>query len=288
MIGDDIIEAFQYFFRGPSGSWKSLAMVIGLAVGFGLVWLTAYWPRQFRRPRLLEVRVGGAFLTPGMWAVLVGSAFLTLAAVCFVETPLQVWALNHFWSQEVFSRWILLAAIPSVLLTGLVQEGAKLVPVVVYWRSGDNIEPKLGLTIGAIAGAGFGIFEAWAALNVQFATGMITWDVVKTSGFMSLINTGLWHIFFIVAAQIAFSALAGYGLAKGWGWQFYLMASVLHGLLSYAYVLNEAGGFSYIQAVIYITVLAMLVTAGALWLRWRKDRVVAEPESESTAEISGP
>jgi hypothetical protein len=259
MIGDYIIDAFQSFFQNPS-AWG-----IGLAIAFGAVWLAAYRPSLFEKP--------------GLWAVLVGSAFLTLAAVCFVQVPLQVWtgqALNHFWSEEVLTRWILLAAIPSVLLTGLVQEGAKLVPVVVYWRSGENIEAKLGLTIGAIAGAGFGIFQAQQALNAQFATGMITWDVMKTFGFMSLIYTGFWHTFFIVAAQIAFSALAGYGLAKGWGWQFYLIASVLHGLLSYANVLYSAEVLTDIQTVIYITVLAVLVTAGALWLRWRKTTVTAE------------
>src|SRR4030043_375 len=202
----------------------------------------------------------------------------------FIQIPRQIWtgqALNYFWSQEVLMNWILLAAIPSMLLTGLVQEGAKLVPVVVYWRSGENIEPKLGLTIGAIAGAGFGIFGAWQALNAQFATGMITWDEMKTFGFMSLIYAGFWHTFFIVAAQIAFSALAGYGLAKGWGWQFYLMASVLHGLLNYANVLYSAKVLTDIQAVIYITVLAVLVTAWALWLRWRKGTVTAEPAISS-------
>jgi RsiW-degrading membrane proteinase PrsW (M82 family) len=173
----------------------------------------------------------------------------------------------------------LLAAIPQILLTGLVQEGAKLVPVVVYWwRSGKNIDPRLGLIIGAVAGAGFAIFEAQWAHNQIFASGW-TWQAVQTYGFWAL--AGFWERFFTVAAHIAFSALAGYGLARGWGWQFYLMASVLHGLLNYGAVLWQAELLTDIHVEIYIAVLAVLVMAWALWLRWRRGMVTAEPAISS-------
>jgi RsiW-degrading membrane proteinase PrsW (M82 family) len=243
---------FKSFFENPS------ALGLGLAIAFGAVWLARYWPPLFKKPWL--------------WAVLVGSAFVTVAAVCFIQTPLRIWvgqALNHFWSQEVLTRWILLAAIPQILLGGLVQEGSKLLPVVVYWqRSGRNIDPKLGLAIGAVAGAGFAIFEA------QWVLSEWTWELVQTYGFMALL--GFWEKFFTVAAHIAFSALAGYGLAKGWGWQFYLITSFLHGLLSYSAVFQAAGLFTDIHTEIYIAVLAVLVAAWALWLRWRRGMVTAE------------
>jgi RsiW-degrading membrane proteinase PrsW (M82 family) len=253
---DYMVNTFVSFFQNP-GAWG-----IGLAIAFGAVWLACYRPPLIKKPWL--------------WAVLVSSAFLTLAAVCFIQIPLQVWsgqALGHFWSGEVLMRWILLAGIPSILLGGLVQEGAKLVPVVVYWRrSGKNIDPKLGLIIGAVAGAGFGIFEA------QWALSGWTWAAVQTGGFMALVYAGFWERFFAVAAHIAFSALAGYGLAKGWGWQFYLIASFLHGLLNYSVVLVYAGLLTSIPVEIYIAVIAVLVTAWALWLRWRKTAAPAEPE----------
>ncbi len=260
MIGYYAVSTFESFFQDPT-AWG-----IGLAIAFGAVWLACYLPPLLKKPWL--------------WGVLVGSAFLTLAAVSFIQIPLQILtgqALNYFWSQETLMKWILLAGIPSILLTGLVQEGTKLVPAVVYWwRSGKSLDPKLGLAIGVVAGAGFGIFEAQQALNAAFAAGYITWDVMRTFGFMALIYTGFWHTFFTVAAHIAFAALAGYGLAKGWGWQFYLIAAVLHGLLNYANVLYNAQVLTDIQAVIYITVLAVLVTAWALWLRWRKGTITAE------------
>ncbi|MGB6873230.1 MAG: hypothetical protein WBE46_03685 [Dehalococcoidia bacterium] len=259
---DYMVIFFKSFFQNPS-AWG-----IGLAIAFGAVWLVGYRPPLFKKPWL--------------WAILAGSAFLTLAAVSFIQIPLQAWAgqaLRHFWSQEVLMRWILLAGIPQILLTGLVQEGSKLVPVVVYWwRSGKHIDPKLGLAIGAVAGAGFGIFEAQWAHNAIFASGW-TWELVQTGGFWAL--AGFWERFFTVAAHTAFSALAGYGLAKGWGWQFYLIASVLHGLLNYSVLLLLAGLFTTVHAEIYIAVLAGLVTAWALWLRWRKKAATAEPAISS-------
>jgi len=265
---DYMVNTFKSFFQNPSASGIYLAIAIGLAIAFGAVWLAGYRPPLFKKPWL--------------WAVLVSSAFLTLAAVSFIQIPLQIWAgqaLSHFWSQEVLMRWILLAAIPSILLSGLVQEGAKLVPVVVYWRRSDrNIDPKLGLAIGAVAGAGFGIFEAQWAHNLIFAQGW-TWAAVQTGGFVALL--GFWERFFTVAAHIAFSALAGYGLARGRGWQFYLIASVLHALLNYSAVLWRAGLLTALHLEIYAAVLAVLVTAWALWLRWRKREATAEPAISS-------
>jgi RsiW-degrading membrane proteinase PrsW (M82 family) len=256
---DYMVNTFKSFFQNP-GAWG-----VGLAIAFGAVWLACYRPPLFKKPWL--------------WAILAGSAFLTLAAACFIQFPLQFWsgqALTHFWSQEVLERWILLAGIPQILLSGLVQEGSKLVPVVVYWwRSGKNIDPKVGLTIGAVAGAGFGIFEA------QWVLSGWTWGAVQTGGFMALIVSGFWERFFTVAAHTAFSALAGYGLARGWGWQFYLIASFLHGLLNYSIVLLLSGHFTTVHSEIYVAVTAVLITAWALWLRWRKTTATAEPEISS-------
>jgi RsiW-degrading membrane proteinase PrsW (M82 family) len=264
---DTMVSNFLSFFQSPSGWGVYLAIAIGLAIGFGAVWLAGYRPPLFKKPWL--------------WAILVGSAFLTPAAICFIQMPLQNWtgqALNYFWSQETLTNWIRLAAIPSLLLTGLVQEGSKLVPVVVYWRrSGKNIDPKLGLAIGAVAGAGFAILEAQWVHNQIFAYGW-TWAVLQTYGFVALL--GFWQKFFTVAAHIAFSALAGYGLTKGWGWQFYLLVSFLHGLLNYGGFLWQAGFLTDIHVEIYIAVLPVLVTAWALWLRWRRTPATVEPPIE--------
>lgn len=159
-----------------------------------------------------------------------------------------------------------------------------MVPMVVWWwRQGRNITPGLGLAIGAVAGLGLGVFEAVWVHNQIFAAGW-TWQAVQTGGLVAL--AGFWERFFTVAAHISFSALAGYGLAKGRGWQFYLLASFLHSLLNYSAVLLKAGVMTAIHVEMYLAVVAVLVTAAALWLRWRKSGGLPEPEI-SPAQTSG-
>jgi len=241
---------------------------IGLAIVFGAVWLTGYWPPLFKRYWL--------------WAVIFIGAFLTLLAVAFIQLPLQLYIgqiMGQQWSQEVLMQWLLLVGLPTILISGLVQEGSKLVPVVVWWwREGRSIDPKVGLVVGAVAGAGFGIFEAYWLLNYVLASGW-TWETVMTRGIGTLLP--FWERFFTVAFHIAVSALAGYGLAKGLGWQFYLIASGLHALVNYSVVLAQAGVFLATQAEIYIAMVALLVTLTVIWLRWREEKPVAEETGET-------
>ena len=248
---EQMIDFFVSWFTNPS------LVGIGLALTFGAIWLVGYWPPLFKRPWL--------------WAVLAISAILSLLAVSFIQIPLQVLAgraLGQFWSQELLMRWLLLAGIPQILLSGLVQEGSKMVPVVLLWLGEEkNLDVKTGLMVGAVAGFGFGVFEAVWAHNSIFAAGW-TWEAVQIGGYMAL--AGFWERFFAVAFHIASCALAGWGLARGWGWQFYLLAAFLHSLLNYSVVLLQAGLFTIVHLEIYAAVVAVLVTAGALWLRWRK------------------
>jgi len=102
---------------------------------------------------------------------------------------------------------------------------------------------------------------------------------VQAGGLWAL--AGFWERFFAVAFHTASSALAGYGLAKGWGWQFYLIASFLHGLVNYSFALLQAEVFTVVQFEIYVAVVAVLVTAWALWLRWRNRAATADPAISS-------
>jgi len=97
-----------------------------LALAFGAIWLFGgYRPNFVRRP--------------GMLLILIVSAFLTLAAISFVQIPLQ--SLRASDSGDIQLRnnqnLALVMAIPQIALSGLVQEGAKLLPVVVY-RCGEG------------------------------------------------------------------------------------------------------------------------------------------------------
>lgn len=254
---EQMITFFLSAFQFPGLDWKLILIAIGLGLIFGILWLLAYWPRfKSRRTFFLIVLV---------------SAFLTWIAIAFIQIPLQAWsgqALLHFWNQFTVLKWLLLAGIPGVLLSGLVQEGAKMVPVVCFWLGNHRqISIRTGLIAGAIAGAGFGIFEAVWVHNTTFAAGW-TWQLVPTYGFTALIS--FEERFFTVGFHIAASALAGYGLAKGWGWQFYLVASFLHGALNYSAILLTKGLLNSTEIEIYIAAFTVALSAVVLFLRWRR------------------
>jgi hypothetical protein len=231
-----------------------------LAFIFGAVWLACYLPQLFKQYWL--------------WAVLVGSAFLTLIAIAIIQIPLQTWtirSMGEIWGEDVVLQWALLAGIPNVLYTGLVQEGAKLVPVLMYrWRIDSTLDPRLMLTVGAVAGAGFGIFETQWAHNSLIASGW-TWDLVRSEGVIAL--AGFWERFFTVGFHTGASALAAYGLSKGKGVQFYFFAVVAHSVLNYSVLLVQKGIFSFVFAEVYIAIIALLVAGVTIWLRWRKQVV---------------
>jgi RsiW-degrading membrane proteinase PrsW (M82 family) len=202
---------------------------------------------------------------------MMNSAFLTWTAVCFLQSSLQSWtnqALVYFFGLETVMGWLLVASIPSILLSGIVQEGSKLVPVVMGWlRNNRNMNARTGLIIGAISGAGFGVFEAIWVLNTTFASGW-TWAMVESQGLVALLP--FVERFFAIAFHIGSCALAGYGLAKGWGWQFYLIAAFLHGLVNYSVVLFQTNVLTAIQMDIWITIIALVLTIVVLWLRWKR------------------
>jgi RsiW-degrading membrane proteinase PrsW (M82 family) len=253
-----MIGFFKSFILFPTLKPEWIALAAGLAIAFGAVWLLAHWPPIFKRHWL--------------WAVAVVSAFLTLAAISFVQIPLQRWVgegILNIWGQAAQTDWLWLASIPGILLSGIVQEGSKMVPMVAWWwRSGRSIDPKLGLAIGAVAGAGFGIFEAFWVHGTVFATGW-NWLAVQSHGYQALLP--FWERFFTVGAHIAMSAMAGYGLAKGWGWLSYLIAALMHSALNYGAVVYRLNWFTTNQIEIYVAVMSVIYTAFILWLRWWKN-----------------
>jgi RsiW-degrading membrane proteinase PrsW (M82 family) len=252
-----MVSFFVSWFHYPSLPVSSLLISIALGIAFGAVWLACLWPPLKRY---------------WLWVVMAAGALLGLASISFIQIPLQAYAgdlLSRIWSQQVLTNWILLAGVPQILLSGLVQEGAKMLPVVAWWwRSDKKIDPKMGLIIGAFAGAGFGIFEAVWVHNSAFAAGW-TWQVVQINGITGLLV--FIERFLLVGFHISAAAIVGYGLAKGWGWQSYLIASLLHALINYSIVLSIARVFTGMQVEVYIFALAILIIAAVIWLRWRRE-----------------
>ena len=263
---ESIWQLFVSFYSNPS-AWG-----IGIALALGAIWLGTFAPPVHKRPWL--------------WAVLAGGAILFGPTIAFIQVPLQLranQALLHFWDRATLQQWVLLAGIPAVLLAGLVQEGLKLVPPLIYMKRKQPISNRTAIVIGAVAGAGFGIFEAVWLLNTVFAAGF-TWTAVQLQGWHALIP--FWERFSAVGFHIGATALAIYGWNKGKGWQFYLLVALLHTMLNYSAILLVTKVLTLVQIETYATVWAIAAVASALWLRWRKPSQEPDIESISSGEVS--
>lgn len=254
------------FFANPSVTG------VGIAIAFGLIWLALLGAWQWR----------GKWL----WLAIAGIVVFPMS-IAWIQSPLQNlvgnWFINHY-GVQTYQNQLFLMGIPVVLISGLVQEGAKLFPVSIYWW-GQNRElsPKTGLAIGAMVGAGFGVCEAQWLLNSVFASGF-TWSLVPQYGFLALLP--FWERLFTVSFHIATGALSGYGLAKGKGWQFYLLASFLHFLSNYSIFFYYKKMVTAVQIELIIAFIALFVFGAVFWLRWRKEPV--QPIYESTPPAETP
>jgi len=248
MIIDQSLTFLANWFSNPN------LIAMGLAVLLGLFWYALYLP---------PVR-GYAFL----WGVAVVSAVLTLLAIVFVQMPLQALTgqlLARTFDTATITTWLYILGLPQILLSGFVQEAAKMVPVVYVWQKSDRyLDPKVGLIVGAAAGLGFGMFEAIWSLNQVFAGGW-TWAAVQSGGFSGLLP--VWERFFAIGGHVAFSALAGYGLSRERGWLFYVIAAGLHSLMNYTVVLLQAQLISVTTLELLAAGVAVGATAWALFIR---------------------
>jgi RsiW-degrading membrane proteinase PrsW (M82 family) len=239
------------FFANPSFGG------IALAILFGLVWIVPLAPKRLN-------------FIPA-WLILILGAAVFAPAIVWIQMPLQDWItdlfINGMGSQETMQH-IFLTSLPIVLVSGIVQEAAKMIPTLAYWLfKGREINPKLGLTMGAMAGAGFGIFEGQWVNNVIFASGW-NFDAASAAGFMGF--AGFWERFFTIGFHIALGGLTGWGIAKGKAWLFYLIAALIHGLTNYSVVWVQTGKISVVQIESIIAVIAVLVWGFVFWLRWKK------------------
>lgn len=238
------------FFANPS-FWG-----IGTAILFGTIWLAPLEPLRLNRISTWLVFLGGAIVFP--------------LAIVGIQSPLQnaiSSSLVSWLGQGTYGTLYLFTGIPLVLVSGLVQEGARLLPMIIYrYSQRGQLTPVLGLTIGAMAGAGMGIFEAQWINNLILASGWSP-DLIHSEGFLGI--AGFWERFFTVGFHISIGALVGWGLANGYGWQAYLIASFIHGLSNYSVILVQAGRISLVQVEVWVALIALILFGMALRVRWK-------------------
>lgn len=253
------------FFSAPN-VWGIL-----FAVLFGLFWLALLAPKQAKR---------GTF-----WIMLVAGAVMFIPAIAFVQSPLQTLigkALVHFWTMEQLQDKVLLAVVPQILMGGLVQEGFKLLPLLVLFyavRKGV-VGPRSFLLMGAAVGAGFAMFETQWINNSVIAQGF-TWDTLKL-GWVAYLP--FFERFFSTAFHISSAAFLAYGLARGRWWQYFLSLALVHAVLNYGAVLYQIGKLTVNQAEILIAILSTILFGLALYTRWhRSNGTAAAPATRVAA-----
>ena len=254
--------------------WRSAL----LAALVALPWLVAFGRGHLRRWQL--------------WGVALVAAGLFPASIAWVQVPIQQ-ALNQ-WMRlldvAAIQRYLLAVAVPSVAVSGLVQESIKLLSAWAGLRLFATVRrPRAGVAMGAAAGAGYGGFEAFWVFNQIFASG-ITWGTVQLYGAAALL--GFIERFLTVPLHIGAAALSGYGLASGRPWRFLLLASALHGLANYGAILLQAGLLDVLSVELWVAVVAAATVGLAFALRKRGARAGAEqparPADHSTPSTTPP
>ncbi len=248
---------FKLFYTLPNVELNLFLLSTGLIILYGIIWLAPFLPPILKNRWL--------------WAVFFGSILIGTAAVSFIQVPLQLTLdgpLTRAFS-GIFNEITIMCVVGIImsLISALIQEGAKLTPVVLYWwRKKKDINPTFGLILGAVAGAALGMIETFLGQNQLLEIGL---DNLLKNGMLFTVSIFLVR-FFSIAFHTGATAIAGYGLASGKGWQFYLIICAVHLIYDYVTVLLSAKVISFALAEILLYFIAILVMAYALWLRWRK------------------
>lgn len=226
-----------------------------MAVLLGVLWLTL-----LARP--------GWWRLVASWPAIVLGAALFAPSIAWIQVPLQAAtgaALAALFDQAALKAYLLLLGLPQILESGIVQEAAKLlgliVVVAVFRVRGGSI-----IRVGAAVGLAFGAFEAAWVFGLVFASGWTT-DTASLAGWRAY-----WPFaerFFAVGFHAATGVILGVGLARGWWPVAYCLAAVLHAATNYGVVVAQAGLLDAIGLAVYVAVAALVSVALALWLRGR-------------------
>lgn len=248
--------------------WIPLPSPIGLALAalLGLLWMMVLAPRGWWRWRIVWLGIGaGVILFP--------------PAIAWVQVPLQIavgsWLVSAF-GQEALRANLLLASIPQTLISGIVQEAARLLPLIAYVLLVRPSGVRRLLQVGAAVGAGFGAVEAAWAFGLVFAAGW-TLDTVQAAGWLALIP--FVERLFVVGLHTALGVILAYGLVRGIAPATFLLALLLHSIVNYGVAFAQAGLLGVEGVELYIAFWSLATVGIALWLTRRALRADAEGDA---------
>jgi hypothetical protein len=258
-LSTQMIESFKSFFLIPDIPLGLVLVGLAIALLFGAIWIAAYYPTILKETWL--------------WIMLIAGFLFTAIFTAFLQIPLQYASTkicDIFLSHQNMVTYTLVASVPAMIIASIIQVGAKLLPVVIYWLAiKRNMEPKTALLFGVFAGAGIGIVEAFQVHSQLFSYGW-SLSLIQTNGILVILP--FIERFLIIGFHIGAIAIAAYGLAKGKWWQYSLVIVALYFILNYTAVLmgTQVLAVGYVELIIFV--IAILTAAAALWLRWNKPK----------------
>lgn len=215
----------------------------------------------------LLVLAAGWWRSAGAWLGLIVGAALFPISIAWVQVPLQS-ATGALIQNSLSAEWVqqnpLIASIPTVLESGIVQEAAKLLPLLLYVVVVRPRGAQPLLRIGGAVGAAFGAFEAAWAFGILFGAGW-TLDTLRVGGLDALLP--FYERLIAVGLHTGTGVILAYGLVRGVAPLAYLIATLLHAIANYGVVLLQAGILGAWPAEIYFTVWALVAVGLALYFR---------------------
>ncbi len=264
-----------------SAVWAQLEPLgVGLAaaitaIEFGLLlWLAA--PGLRRRsagPDALGAGASARRIAVGPGVALVAGAALTTLGMCYVQVPLQA-AVERWMMSSLATANQAVLALPVILVSGLVQEPLKFLGAALGLAVGAPPKPATtaaakAVLFGALAGVGFGGFEAAVILSAAHST-----VVAAGLGFgamtLALVERVLAVLFHLSATGIVVWAWAR--SVKAGLWTLVGMV-VLHGLMNYAGIMGGAsGGAVLAEGMVALTGIGLFILLVSL-IRSRRPRL---------------
>jgi hypothetical protein len=252
LLATQIFDSFKSFFAVPDIGLGLVLIALAIALVFSAIWIAAFYPNIVK--------------DFWAWIILIAGFIFTAILTAFLQIPLQYGStkiLDTFLSHQNMVTYMLIVSIPALIIAAIIQVGARLLPVVIYWLSNKRtLEPKTALMLGAFAGAGIGIVQA---LQLHCSLLYVMSQIQPVGVFVIFLES-----FLTVGFNICTIAIASYGMAKGKWWQYSLVVAALYFVFNYITQLMNLQILGPLFVEIIIVILALLTAAAALWLRWRK------------------
>jgi hypothetical protein len=179
---------------------------------------------------------------------------LVYPIIYITQAPIQkYYAIQVLAPALAAGESIFVPAVIPALMTGLIQESLKLIPLLIVVHL-VKPKPVSLISLGAFIGAGFGFVEASHIIAPMFQERLLT-------GYILIERV------FTVLSHTIMGALLGYGIARKKIWQFWLAAAGLHGLGNYLIIFVQLKILTIKGLNIIIGLYDIALLGGMIYLR---------------------